>query len=95
MASAYVEIKGEFDKGNNEAVVEKLSNYREFIRSNGISKNIDEFKDKAQAAIAKITLIDENSKIIGIILMPEFDSSTNEADELLKMNLKEREKKKE
>lgn len=51
VASAYVEIKGEFDKGNNEAVVEKIEQLSGVYQKYGISKNIDEFKDKAQAAI--------------------------------------------
>ena len=94
VASAYVEIKGEFDKGNNEAVVEKIEQLSGVYQKYGISKNIDEFKDKAQAAIEERKLIDEKLKNIrDNFNAGKFDSSLNEADELLKMNLKEEEKK--
>ena len=94
VASAYVEIKGEFDKGNNEAVVEKIEQLSGVYQKYGISKNIDEFKDKAQAAIEERKLIDEKLKNIrDNFNAGNFDSSLNEADELLKMNLKEEEKK--
>ena len=92
VASAYVEIKGEFDKGNNEAVVEKVGQISGVYQKYGISKNIDEFKDKAQAAIEERKLIDEKLKNIrDNFNAGNFDSSLNEADELLKMNLKEQE----
>ena len=38
VASAYVEIKGEFDKGNNEAVVEKIEQLSGVYQKYGISK---------------------------------------------------------
>lgn len=79
---------------NNEAVVEKVGQISGVYQKYGISKNIDEFKDKAQAAIEERKLIDEKLKNIrDNFNAGNFDSSLNEADELLKMNLKEEEKK--
>lgn len=94
VASSYTEIKGEFDKGNNESVVEKVGQLSGAYQKYAISKNIDEFRDKAQAAIEERKLIDEKLKNIrDNFNAGNFDSSLNEADELLKMNLKEDEKK--
>ena len=81
VASAYVEIKGEFDKGNNEAVVDKIEQLSGVYQKYGISKNIDEFKDKAQAAIEERKLIDEKLKNIrDNFNAGNFDSSLNELE---------------
>lgn len=94
VASAYVEIKGEFDKGNNEAVVEKIEQLSGVYQKYGISNKFGELNEKAQFAIEERKSIDE--KLINI--RNDFDSENYDicvyqANELLKMKLSEEEKK--